>query len=416
MIYRRIKVTDRDGCMIAVEPLPTINVPLWADSVGTVVKSDWTRFDKVAFVPPIPFVIPPDAASGEPFHAHNHCPALTWCPNGDLLAAWFSTDRERGTEMTILASRLRNGAQAWEPACEFFKAPDRNMTGTALFNDGMGTLYHFNGMGPEGVEGWTDLVVLMRTSRDNGVNWSPPRVISPDARYQLRNQVIAGTSASPDGLWLQPCDGTPGGEGPTALHVSRDNGQTWRDAGGDIRGIHAGVAGLGDGRLLAFGRAQALDGRMPLSRSGDGGRSWCSCASEFPPISGGQRLVLMRLREGALLLVSFTDSSQDLKGGQRQGLSFISAGGTSFTGYGVFAAVSHDDGKTWPVRKLVTPGAGEWDGGAWTGRFEATPMQAEPKGYLAATQTPDGMIHLISSRLHYRFNLPWIETPAAHVP
>jgi hypothetical protein len=402
--------------MIAVEPVPATNMPRWAVSVNPAEKMDWTCTGQAVFVPPIPFVIPPDAASGEPFHAHNHCPAVTWCPNGDLLAAWFSTGRERGTEMTILASRLRNGAQAWEPACEFFKAPDRNMTGTALFNDGKGTLHHFNGMGPEGVEGWQDLVVLMRTSRDNGVNWSPPQAISPGARYQLRNQVIAGTSATADGLWLQPCDGTWAGEGPSALHVSRDNGLTWSDAGGDIRGIHAGVAGIGDGRLLAFGRAQMLDGRMPMSFSEDGGRSWCSCASEFPPISGGQRLVLMRLREGAFLFVSFTDSSQDLKCGQRQGLAFAQAGGHSCVGYGLFAAVSHDDGKTWPVRRLVTPGSGEWDGGAWTGRFVATPTQAEPKGYLAATQTPDGMIHLISSRLHYRFNLDWIETLDELVP
>ena len=33
---------------------------------------------------------------------------------------------------------------------------------------------------------------------------------------------------------------------------------------------------------------------------------------------------------------------------------------------------------------------------------------AETAGYLAATQTPDGIIHLISSRLHYRFNLAWL--------
>ena len=33
---------------------------------------------------------------------------------------------------------------------------------------------------------------------------------------------------------------------------------------------------------------------------------------------------------------------------------------------------------------------------------------AEPKGYLAATQTPDGIIHLISSGIHYRFNLAWL--------
>ena len=76
--------------------------------------------------------------------------------------------------------------------------------------------------------------------------------------------------------------------------------------------------------------------------------------------------------------------------------------------YGMFAALSVDEGETWPVRRLVTPGEGEYDGGGWTRRFTASPSEAEPKGYLAATQSPDGMIHLISSRLHYRFNLAWL--------
>ncbi|HCZ02599.1 MAG TPA: hypothetical protein DHV39_04180, partial [Verrucomicrobiales bacterium] len=52
--------------------------------------------------------------------------------------------------------------------------------------------------------------------------------------------------------------------------------------------------------------------------------------------------------------------------------------------------------------------AGDWNGGAWTQEFTATPTRAEHAGYLAATQTPDNVIHLISSRLHYRFNLPWL--------
>ena len=33
---------------------------------------------------------------------------------------------------------------------------------------------------------------------------------------------------------------------------------------------------------------------------------------------------------------------------------------------------------------------------------------AEPKGYLSCTQSPDGTIHLLSSRVHYRFNLEWL--------
>lgn len=35
----------------------------------------------------------------------------------------------------------------------------------------------------------------------------------------------------------------------------------------------------------------------------------------------------------------------------------------------------------------------------------------ETKGCMAATQTPNGVIHLISSALHYRFNLAWLKKP-----
>ena len=64
---------------------------------------------------------------------------------------------------------------------------------------------------------------------------------------------------------------------------------------------------------------------------------------------------------------------------------------------------------TWPVRRLITDGIERpLDGGAWTGQFLMTETTAEPKGYLAATQTPDNTIHILSSRLHYRINLPWL--------
>jgi hypothetical protein len=37
-----------------------------------------------------------------------------------------------------------------------------------------------------------------------------------------------------------------------------------------------------------------------------------------------------------------------------------------------------------------------------------TANNAEPKGYMTAVQTPDGIIHLISSGIHYRFNFAWL--------
>ena len=94
-------------------------------------------------------------------------------------------------------------------------------------------------------------------------------------------------------------------------------------------------------------------------------------------------------------------------------MQFTDAAGKEYWGYGLYAALSFDEGETWPVRKLVTPGDGEYNGGAWTGSFVTDAAHAEPRGYLAATQTPDGIIHLVSSALHYRFNLAWLKTPAA---
>ena len=89
-------------------------------------------------------------------------------------------------------------------------------------------------------------------------------------------------------------------------------------------------------------------------------------------------------------------------------MTFTDQDGHEFTGHGMYAAVSFDQGETWPVRKLLTPGEGELNGGAWTQDFVATPTRAEHAGYLAATQSPDNVIHLISSRLHYRVNLAWL--------
>jgi hypothetical protein len=57
----------------------------------------------------------------------------------------------------------------------------------------------------------------------------------------------------------------------------------------------------------------------------------------------------------------------------------------------IYVALSMDDGETWPVRKHLAD---------------------RTYGYLAATQTPDNMIHLITSREYFRFNLPWIKEKA----
>jgi len=341
-------------------------------------RRPWTgRRDIPVFEEPIPYVIPP-RYGWVPFYAHNHQPALTWTPEGDLLAIWFSTDAEAGREMAVLQSTFRDGA--WSPAELFCKVPDRNMTGSALLTLDSGEILHFQGVGDAGE--WKDLALAMRTRKRWG-RWDYLHYIEPE--HRVRHQVIAGPIVTRDGRILLCCDAGPDGEAGTSLHVSRDGGKTWEDTGGTVAGIHAGIVERADGSLFCLGRGNAIDGKMPCSISRDGGYTWEYSASPFPPIGSGQRLVLKRLQEGPILLCSFGEN-------------------------GLFAALSYDEGETWPVEKLLTDGKQRiLDGGAWTGTFTMDATHAEPRGYLACTQSPDGIIHLLSSRVHYRFNLKWLE-------
>lgn len=81
----------------------------------------------------------------------------------------------------------------------------------------------------------------------------------------------------------------------------------------------------------------------------------------------------------------------------------------------MFAALSFDDGKSWPCKRLITAGGPrrEIDGGGNTGRFIMDDTHAEPKGYLAAKQGPNGLIHLITSKQYYVFNLAWLKVMPA---
>ena len=374
------------------------------------------------FREPISFIKHSDNEEEIPLYRHNHCPSIAWCDNGDLLVAWFSCNSEDGREMTILRSRLRNGSDEWDEPAEFLKVPDRNMTGTSLYNDGNGRLLHFNGVDVS--YGWKNLALVLRISIDNGVSWSKPQLINDE--HALRNQVISGTIQTKEGYLIQPCDAVSTSSGGTAIHISRDGGKTWKDPGADrpnpefveggtgnwIAGIHAGVVQLTDGGLLAYGRGNTIDGRMPRSVSNDMGRTWTYTASEFSVIGGGQRLILMRLQEGPILLVSFTDSKKKESKDPLEGILIMGQSGKKCRVYGMFAALSFDEGETWPVKKLITTGGPARESGTTNKRsFVMDETHAEPVGYLAATQSPDGLVHLVSSNLHYRFNLSWLREP-----
>ena len=416
------------GAVSAGEPLPLPPEPLNRQKVSQQIPPDATKgpgHDGAYFKGPRPYVRIPKGSNGPLFSKHNHDPAIVECPNGDLLAIWYTCLTEPGRELGIAAARLRYGAEEWETASPFWDAPDRNDHAPALWADGKGTIFHFNGLSAAGT--WGSLATILRVSTDSGATWSTASLINPE--HGLRHMPVESVFATREGWMVLPCDAVPGGGGGTAIHISKDGGKTWKDPsadtsrpqfvaggqGGSIAGIHGGVTQLEDGRLFAFGRGDNIDGHMATSVSTDMGRTWTYAASEFPAIGGNQRLVLMRLREGPLLFVSFTHDFFKYRKDPEKAPPFqvTDAAGKLRRISGMFAALSFDDGKTWPIRKPVTPGGPiqQLTNVVLTGTVLLDDTHAEPRGYLSACQTPDGVIHVISSGLHYAFNLAWAKTP-----
>jgi hypothetical protein len=366
--------------------------------------------DEPRFADAVPFIVPPEDILSLPYWRRHHVPSLTWCDNGDLLATAFTAPADNSDQMAILISRLRDGQEQWDPPTRFFIAPDRNVTSAVLYNAGNGELHHYNGIASSRFH---DFTMIKRVSKDNGASWSKPRVVREYPTVAGSDKAWHGEPrmwphmdivTRDDGALLFPTDAYS--YGGTAVMISRDNGESWTEwtrfgwqpeqyarpngSAGWIAGIHAPVVQLKDDRWLAFGRAHDIDGRSPCSISSDDGKTWRYQASPFPPLHPGQRAVLERLKEGPLLFVSYAKA--------KDGLMMTDAAGQERAVHGMFAALSYDEGKSWPEIKLIPLSAKQ-------------PYKAPGGGYLSCVQTPDRMIHLINSRYHWSFNLAWLKEP-----
>ena len=77
---------------------------------------------------------------------------------------------------------------------------------------------------------------------------------------------------------------------------------------------------------------------------------------------------------------------------------------------GIYAALSFDEGETWPALRLISDDGPDREVETTDRRtFVMGIRSAEPWGYLSIHQAANGMIHLISSKNHYVFNLAWLQ-------
>jgi hypothetical protein len=298
-----------------------------------------------------------------------HNSAVQQCPNGDLIAAYYNTLRwENEIDQSILTMRLRYGSDEWdipEPWPDFTDAAD---AAPIFFND-QGKMWFF--FGCRSLIGGAPFQFL--ASIDSGATWSAAHTpVFTNKVGEFTPQPVNSIVIDRQGTMYVPVDGEGNN---TGLYATSDGGKTWRDTGGRTAGRHTSFVLGKDGSIIGYGGKNSnIDGFMPKSISTDGGKTYANSKTEFMPLAGGQRPSLIRLQSGRLFFVADTLSSR-VPGGRNAS----------------FVALSDDEGATWTRREL--------------------PIKSTC-GYVTATQTPNGVIHIVTSKtkpapLHIELNEAW---------
>jgi hypothetical protein len=280
----------------------------------------------------------------------------------------------------------------------FYDIADEWDMSALLWNDD-GKLWFFGGGRYFG-----DVRFKFSTTVDSGATWS--KLMLPYVTEQkgyVEAQPITSAFRGPDGTIYFGAD-AEGGD--SLLWASRDNGKTWYDTGGRTAGRHTTFVRLKDGRILGMGgKSTDIDGYMPKVYSSEWGKTWSKpVKTEFPALGGNQRPVIIRLKSGRLFFASDFQMAFNMK---------KSPPPATIKERGSFVALSDDDGQTWHIKKLDL---------ALPHESRQIPNIKRPGpasdndystiGYSAATQGPNGVIHLMTSMnhpsMHFEMNEAWI--------
>jgi len=286
-----------------------------------------------------------------------HNSAVQVLENGDVVAAYYnSPNKEDDPDQTILIMRRRAGSEDWDMPEPWPYFADAACAAPVFWND-RGALWLFFGF-PRLI-GAPPFAYTV--SYDNGVTWKPiqfPHFDAPVGRYTA--QPINSFVRASDGTLYLPTDAI----GSTSVvWATRNHGETWYDTGGRTAGRHTTLVIARNGDLLGFGgKDSSFEGRMPLSTSSDGAKTWETSKTSFDPLASGERPSVIRLADGRLFFAA----------------DFNPHGEKHVHKDGAYVALSDDDGKTWKQKRL--------------------PADILTVGYTTATQSPDGMIHVVTSK------------------
>lgn len=335
----------------------------------------------------------------------NHAPSLAVLPGGDMVAAWFGGSDEGNADIDILVARYDAAAARWSEGVPVTDDPQRSdqNPGLVLREDGELWLLHTSQLSRQsGVEETFNLqhtsVVRRLRSRDGGLTWGGSEVLFAREGTFARQPIQRLASGRlVHAQWLCADDGTRNGSDQPVLQLSDDDGATWREvrfprAAGRV---HPNVVELAPGRLVTLFRSRFAD-HVWISRSEDAGESWSAPEpTELPNNNAGLSALL--LPSGRLAVVS--NEEQDPRG---EGVVHWPYERTRMS-----IAVSEDEGRSFPVRRLIERGDG------FTG--PANRRSNRRHEYPHAVLGEDGRIHVLyahDSRVaikHVSFEEAWID-------
>ena len=303
----------------------------------------------------------------------NHASSLIELENGDLLCAWFAGLAEGSSDISIVAARLRAGADRWEYEGVLSEDAQCSEQNPCFFQEKDGTLWLLHtaqkSRGTMTEAEWLALKsqgkvtgnfsmqetaqIRRRLSQDQGRTWQPTTVFSQKPGSFCRHPILELSN----GDWLfpmwysveDPHSDKQYGKDYSVVRLSHDRGKTWEEVPvpDSVGRVHMTAVETCPGHLVAFFRSRWAD-RVYKSLSEDYGRTWSAPTPTLLP-NNNASIQAAKLPSGAIALVfnPYGLPPREEKEVEWPGLR-----------WSVSVAITEDEGETFPLQRVIEPGSG----------------------------------------------------------
>ncbi|HAA73528.1 TPA: hypothetical protein DCE37_00185 [Candidatus Latescibacteria bacterium] len=269
-----------------------------------------------------------------------HCSVLIELDNGDVLVGYYAGSGEARPDAAWVLARRSPGDDVFGDLSVVADTEGKPEGNGVLYQNTSGELYCVYGTMHGDLDGpagpgvrWRTCDLRMKRSDDRGISWSD--VVMIDEKWG--NVPRCKPLVTQDGTVLI---GVEYDDGNSRIWSSADDGASWEMCGriGGEKNQHPALLERSDGSVLALLRPCGVQGRILQSVSEDRGWTWspATLSDLASPFAG---LDAVRLEDGRFVIVYNSNPEA------RNPLSI---------------AVSEDEGESWPVRRDLVTGEGQF--------------------------------------------------------